>query len=95
MNSDDKNNNKNIINIKNSVFLNTKKNDLKKNLDFEKIVIVVYEIMENILYLEYDIDYLIIINYDSKNNSFVDSYGFIFSFELIGSNYPLSISICS
>ena len=70
MNSDDKNNNKNIINIKNSVFLNTKKNDLKKNLDFEKIVIVVYEIMENILYLEYDIDYLIIINYDSKNNSF-------------------------
>ena len=36
----------------------------------EKIVIIIYEIMENIIYLEYDIDYLIIINYDSKNNSY-------------------------
>ena len=36
----------------------------------EKIEIIIYEIMENIIYLEYDIDYLIIINYDSKNNSY-------------------------
>ena len=69
MNSDDKNN-KNVGIIKNAVFLNTKKNKLKKNLDFEKIIIVVYEIMENIIYLEYDIDYLIAIYYDSKNDSF-------------------------
>ena len=69
MKSDDKNE-KNIGSIKNSVFLNTKKNKLKKNFDLEKIVIVVYEIMDNILYLEYDIDYLIIINYDSKIDSF-------------------------
>jgi hypothetical protein len=69
MKSDDKNE-KNIGIIKNSVFLNTKKNKLKKNFDLEKIVIVVYEIMDNILYLEYDIDYLIIINYDSKIDSF-------------------------
>jgi len=69
MKSDDKNE-KNIGSIKNAVFLNTKKNKLKKNFDLEKIVIVVYEIMDNILYLEYDIDYLIIINYDSKIDSF-------------------------
>ena len=69
MNSDDKNN-KNVGIIKNAVFLNTKKSKLKKNLDFEKIIIVVYEIMENIIYLEYDIDYLIAIYYDSKNDSF-------------------------
>ena len=69
MNSDDKND-KNKISIKNEVFLNTKKNNLKKKLDFEKIVIVVYEIMENIIYLEYEIDYLIMLNYDSKNNSY-------------------------
>ena len=61
---------KNINSIKNSVFLNTKKNRLKKNLNLENIVIIVYEIMENIIYLEYDIDYLILINYDSKNNSY-------------------------
>ena len=63
-------NDKNGISIKNSVFLNTKKNNLKKNLNLESIVIIVYEIMENIIYLEYDIDYLILINYDSKNNSY-------------------------
>ena len=61
---------KNINSIKNSVFLNTKKNRLKKNLNLENIVIIVYEIMENIIYLEYDIDYLILINYDSKNNAY-------------------------
>ena len=61
---------KNINSIKNSVFLNTKKNRLKKNLNLENIVIIVYEIMENIISLEYDIDYLILINYDSKNNSY-------------------------
>ena len=65
-NKPDKNNKK----IKNVVFLNNNKNRLKKNLDFEKIVIIAYEIMENILYLEYDIDYLIIISYDIKNNTF-------------------------
>ena len=65
-NKPDKNNKK----IKNVVFLNNNKNRLKKNLDMEKIVIIAYEIMENILYLEYDIDYLIIISYDIKNNSF-------------------------
>ena len=69
MNSDDKNE-KNITSIRNSVFLNPKKNKLKKNFDLEKIVIVVYEIMENIIDLDYDIDYLIIINYDSKNDFF-------------------------
>ena len=63
-------NDKNGISIKNSVFLNTKKNNLKKNLNLESIVIIVYEIMENIIYLEYDIDYLILINYDSKNDSY-------------------------
>ena len=63
-------NDKNGISIKNSVFLNTKKNNLKKNLNLENIVIIVYEIMENIIYLEYDIDYLILINYDSKNDSY-------------------------
>ena len=59
-----------MISIKNSVFLNSKKNKLKNNLDLEKIVIIVYEIMENIINLEYDVDYIIIINYDSKTNSF-------------------------
>ena len=59
-----------MISIKNSVFLNSKKNKLKNNLDMEKIVIIIYEIMENIINLEYDIDYIIIINYDSKTNSF-------------------------
>ena len=59
-----------MISIKNSVFLNSKKSKLKNNLDMEKIVIIIYEIMENIINLEYDIDYIIIINYDSKTNSF-------------------------
>jgi len=68
--SNDDKNSRNIYSIKNSIFLNTKKNKLKKNLNMEKIVIIIYEIMENIIYLEYDIDYLIIINYDSKNNSY-------------------------
>ena len=69
MNNDGKKNN-NIGSIKNSVFLNTKKNRLKKDLDMEKIVVVVYEIMEAIIYLEFEIDYLIKIDYDSKNDSF-------------------------
>ena len=69
MNSDEKNN-KDIISIKNETFLNSKNNKLKKNLDMEKIVLIVYEIMEVILYLQYDIDFLIFLDYDSRNNSY-------------------------
>ena len=61
---------KNLKSIKNSIFVNPQKNKLKNNLDMEKIVIIVYEIMEKILSLEYDIDLLILIDYDSKNKSF-------------------------
>ena len=69
MNSDDKSN-INIKIIKNGILLDSKKNKLKKNLDLEKIVIIVYEIMEAIIDLKYDIDYLIIIEYDRDNKSF-------------------------
>ena len=61
-------NDKNERTIINNSFLNTKKNKLKKNLDKEKIVIIVYEIMEKIINLDYIIDYLILIEYYSKKN---------------------------
>ena len=49
----------------NSIFLNTKKNKLKSKIDANKIILVVYEIMEYII-STFEVDYIILVQFDNN-----------------------------
>ena len=51
----------------NSIFLNQRKNAFKKKIDLNEIVIVIYEIMDYII-SSYDVDYIIIVKFNNKDN---------------------------
>ena len=54
----------------NSIFLNTKKNKLKSKIDTNKIILVVFEIMQYII-SNFEVDYIILVQFDS-NKKIVD-----------------------
>ena len=50
--------------LKNEILLNTKRNGLKRNLEKNKITLVVFEIME-LIALNFNADYIIVVPYDN------------------------------
>ena len=54
--------------VNNSIFLNLKKNSIKKKINLNEITIVVYEIMDCIISLYY-VDYIIIVKFDNQETT--------------------------